>query len=52
MDPRVLALLGQDLFRADVLTLNGLDDRIESADIIGQAQELMADAVGARHSFF
>ncbi|MCW2723514.1 MAG: speA [Frankiales bacterium] len=52
MDPRVLALLGQDLFRADVLTLNGLDDRIESADIIGQAQELMADDVGARHSFF
>lgn len=52
MDPRVLALLGQDLFRADVLTLNGLDDRKESADILGEAQELMADAVGAEQSFF
>jgi arginine/lysine/ornithine decarboxylase len=52
VDPRVLALLGQDLFRADVLTLNGLDDRSESADILGQAQELMADAVGAEQSFF
>jgi arginine decarboxylase len=34
------------------LSLNGLDDRRQSQDVLGQAQRLMADAVGAEHAFF
>ena len=52
VDPRVLEVLGEDLFRADVLSLNGLDDRRQSQGVISQAEELMADAVGADKAFF
>ncbi|URN18423.1 MULTISPECIES: aminotransferase class I/II-fold pyridoxal phosphate-dependent enzyme [Streptomyces] len=52
VDPRVLEVLGEGLFRADVLSLNGLDDRRESRGVLARAQELMADAVGAEHAFF
>ncbi|MFI9004720.1 aminotransferase class I/II-fold pyridoxal phosphate-dependent enzyme [Streptomyces sp. NPDC053541] len=52
VDPRVAAVLGLDVFRADVLLLNGLDDRRQSQGILEQAQELMADAVGAERAFF
>lgn len=52
VDPRVRELLGDDLFRADILDLNGLDDRRESQGVLSQAQELMADAVGAERAFF
>ncbi|MFE0735914.1 aminotransferase class I/II-fold pyridoxal phosphate-dependent enzyme [Streptomyces sp. NPDC058855] len=52
VDPRVAEILGLDLFRADVLMLNGLDDRRESQGVLSQAQELMADAVGAEQAFF
>ncbi|QIJ66314.1 ornithine decarboxylase [Streptomyces sp. JB150] len=51
-DPRVVDVVGMDVFRSDVLTLNGLDDRRESQGVISQAQELMADAVGATEAFF
>ncbi|EME58560.1 Arginine/lysine/ornithine decarboxylase [Amycolatopsis decaplanina DSM 44594] len=51
-DPRVLDLLGRDAFASDLLTLNGLDDRRMSRGILSQAQELMADAVDADHTFF
>ncbi|MGW3991527.1 aminotransferase class I/II-fold pyridoxal phosphate-dependent enzyme [Streptomyces sp. NPDC004830] len=52
VDPRVAEIVGLDVFRSDVLSLNGLDDRRQSQGVIGQAQELMADAVGAEHAFF
>ncbi|CAL9333593.1 aminotransferase class I/II-fold pyridoxal phosphate-dependent enzyme [Streptomyces sp. enrichment culture] len=52
VDPRVLEILGDGLFRADVLSLNGLDDRRESQGVLARAQELMADAVGADQAFF
>jgi arginine/lysine/ornithine decarboxylase len=52
IDPRVLEIMGADVFRSDVLTLNGLDDRRESQGVVSQAQELMADAVGAERAFF
>ncbi|WP_228984028.1 aminotransferase class I/II-fold pyridoxal phosphate-dependent enzyme [Streptomyces sp. DH12] len=52
VDPRVLDVVGADVFRSDVLSLNGLDDRRESQDVLGQAEELMADAVGADRAFF
>ncbi|MEU5253914.1 aminotransferase class I/II-fold pyridoxal phosphate-dependent enzyme [Streptomyces longwoodensis] len=51
-DPRVADVLGIDVFRSDVLSLNGLDDRRQSQGVLSQAQELMADAVGAEQAFF
>jgi len=51
-DPRVLDVVGRDVFRSDVLMLNGLDDRRQSQGVLAQAQELMADAVGADRAFF
>src|SRR3954449_11759516 len=51
-DPRVLEILGRDLFAADVLTLNGLDDRRQSQGVVSQAEDLMADAVHADKAFF
>ncbi|MFI8192317.1 aminotransferase class I/II-fold pyridoxal phosphate-dependent enzyme [Streptomyces sp. NPDC085946] len=52
VDPRVAEVVGLDVFRSDVLSLNGLDDRRQSQGVLEQAQELMADAVGAEHAFF
>jgi arginine/lysine/ornithine decarboxylase len=51
-DPRVRAALGDAVFRSDVLATSGLDDRTSSTGVISKAQELMADAVGAEHTFF
>lgn len=51
-DPRVRAVLGDDVFRSDVLAISGLDDRMSSRGILEEAQALMADAVGADHAFF
>ncbi|WP_329414935.1 PLP-dependent transferase [Streptomyces sp. NBC_00704] len=52
VDPRVAEIVGMDVFRSDVLSLNGLDDRRQSQGVLSQAQELMADAVGAEQAFF
>src|SRR3954464_7874553 len=51
-DPRVREVLGDGVFRSDVLAIAGLDDRKSSAGVLERAQELMADAVGAEHTFF
>ncbi len=51
-DPRVVDIVGEGVFASDVLSLNGLDDRRESQGVLTQAEELMADAVGADHAFF
>ncbi|MET7359899.1 ornithine decarboxylase [Streptomyces sp. NPDC005562] len=51
-DPRVRAILGDAVFHSDVLATSGLDDRVESKGVLAKAQELMADAVGADHTFF
>src|SRR4051795_9132888 len=51
-DPRVLEILGEALFADDVLSLHGLGDRRQSQGILGQAQDLMADAVHAQKAFF
>ncbi|MFC8044591.1 aminotransferase class I/II-fold pyridoxal phosphate-dependent enzyme [Nocardia sp. NPDC057353] len=51
-DDRVLAVLGRDPFRADVLASGGLDDRRASNRYLADAEELMADAVGAETAFF
>lgn len=52
VDPRVLEVMGRGTFACDILTLNGLDDRRESQGVVSQAEELMADAVGADTTFF
>ncbi|MFF3698975.1 aminotransferase class I/II-fold pyridoxal phosphate-dependent enzyme [Streptomyces sp. NPDC002221] len=51
-DPRVRAVLGDAVFHSDVLATSGLDDRRSSGGVLEQAQALMADAVGAQHTFF
>ncbi|MFI0369179.1 aminotransferase class I/II-fold pyridoxal phosphate-dependent enzyme [Actinomadura sp. 1N219] len=51
-DPRVRAVLGDAVFRSDVLAISGLDDRTSSHGVLERAQELMADAVHAEQTFF
>ncbi|WP_344959054.1 aminotransferase class I/II-fold pyridoxal phosphate-dependent enzyme [Actinomadura miaoliensis] len=51
-DPRVRQVLGDAVFRSDVLAVSGLDDRRSSQGILQKAQELMADAVHAENAFF
>ncbi len=51
-DPRVLAVLGKDPFRNDLLATAGLDDRMGRGKFLAHAEELMADAVGADAAFF
>ncbi|HEV7908690.1 MAG TPA: ornithine decarboxylase [Pseudonocardiaceae bacterium] len=52
VDRRVLDVLGEAVFASDVISLNGLDDRLMRNGVLEQAQELMADAVSADHTFF
>ncbi|HEY2832658.1 MAG TPA: ornithine decarboxylase [Sporichthyaceae bacterium] len=52
VDEQTLQVLGWDLFRDDVLALNGLDDRRESHGVLKQAEALMAAAVHAEQAFF
>src|SRR5438309_6720724 len=52
IDSRVQEVMGLEAFRDDVLASAGLDDRSSSAGYLAQAEELMADAVGADHAFF
>ena len=52
VDPRVLTVLGKGVFEADVMMLNGLDDRLMSNGVLEEAQQLMAEAVNAQRAFF
>jgi arginine/lysine/ornithine decarboxylase len=52
VDPDVLELLGRGMFAADVLSLNGFDDRTESRKVLKAAEKLMAEAVHADEAFF
>jgi arginine/lysine/ornithine decarboxylase len=45
-------VIGADAFRADVLASVGLDDGSSSNGYLRRAEALMADAVGAEHTFF
>lgn len=51
-DESVRAVVGSDLFRADVLARGGLDDWRAGSGILTDAEQLMADAVGAETAFF
>lgn len=52
VDPRVIEVMGSEPFRDDVLASAGLDDRSSSGGYLKDAEQLMADAVGAEHAFF
>ncbi|MFD3458146.1 aminotransferase class I/II-fold pyridoxal phosphate-dependent enzyme [Nocardia fluminea] len=52
IDDRVLAALGRDAFSSDILASPGLDDRLARGGLLGEAEALMADAVGAEYAFF
>ncbi|MEU8193248.1 aminotransferase class I/II-fold pyridoxal phosphate-dependent enzyme [Microbispora amethystogenes] len=52
VDPRVLEIMGGHVFRDDVMVMNGLDDRLQSNGVLEEAQQLMAEAVGAEQAFF
>lgn len=39
-------------FHGDVLASGGLDDRLTRGRVLQRAQELMADAVRAEHTYF
>ncbi|PAZ10954.1 ornithine decarboxylase [Streptomyces sp. SA15] len=51
-DPAVREVLGDAVFLGDVLASGGLDDRLSRGRVLQRAQELMADAVHAEHTFF
>ncbi|MFF7652138.1 aminotransferase class I/II-fold pyridoxal phosphate-dependent enzyme [Streptomyces sp. NPDC007983] len=51
-DPEARKVLGDEVFRADVLAFGGLDDRLQSGGVLQRAEQLMADAVHAEHTFF
>jgi arginine decarboxylase len=46
------AIISRDAYRWDVSMLNGVDDRLESKDIQGQAEDLAAALYGADASYF
>ncbi|MTE15727.1 aminotransferase class I/II-fold pyridoxal phosphate-dependent enzyme [Nocardia aurantiaca] len=50
-DPRVREVLG-DALRSDILASPGMDDRLARGHHLSDAEELMADAVGADYAFF
>lgn len=52
VDRRVLQVLGREPFFSDVLASGGLDDRRMSNGYLKRAEELMAEAVGARSAWF
>ncbi|MFJ1969762.1 aminotransferase class I/II-fold pyridoxal phosphate-dependent enzyme [Streptomyces sp. NPDC087903] len=51
-DPAVREVLGDAVFLGDVLASGGLDDRLTRGRVLERAEELMADAVHAEHTFF
>ncbi|MER7175710.1 aminotransferase class I/II-fold pyridoxal phosphate-dependent enzyme [Streptomyces mesophilus] len=51
-DPQVRAVLGDAVFYGDVLANGGLDDRRRRGRVLERAEQLMADAVHAEHTFF
>jgi len=44
--------LGAEVYLEDISMLNGADDRRESKDVQGRAEELAAEAMGADESYF
>ena len=51
-DPRAREVLGDAVFYGDVLANGGLDDRLTRGGVLARAENLMANAVHADHTFF
>ena len=51
-DPQVRDVLGDAVFHGDLLASGGLDDRRTTGGVLERAEDLMADAVHAEHTFF
>jgi arginine decarboxylase len=51
-DQRVIEALGGEVFSHDYLANGELDDRAGRGEVLARAEALMADAVGADHTFF
>lgn len=51
-DPEVRRVLGDAVFRGDLLASGALDDRRARGRVLERAEALMADAVHAAHTFF
>ncbi|MFI0241083.1 aminotransferase class I/II-fold pyridoxal phosphate-dependent enzyme [Streptomyces sp. NPDC016845] len=51
-DPETRRILGDAVFLGDMLASGGLDDRRRRGQYLQDAEELMADAVHATHTFF
>ncbi|MFH8369390.1 aminotransferase class I/II-fold pyridoxal phosphate-dependent enzyme [Streptomyces sp. NPDC018031] len=51
-DPAVRRVLGDSVFRSDLLASGALDDRCTRGRVLERAEALMADAVHASHTFF
>uniref|UniRef100_UPI003FCF187E aminotransferase class I/II-fold pyridoxal phosphate-dependent enzyme n=1 Tax=Streptomyces sp. 8N616 TaxID=3457414 RepID=UPI003FCF187E len=51
-DPLVRKELGDAVFQSDVLAFGGLDDRRATDRVLERAEQLMAEAVHAAHTFF
>ncbi|MGI5466543.1 aminotransferase class I/II-fold pyridoxal phosphate-dependent enzyme [Streptomyces sp. CA-132043] len=51
-DPQVREVLGDAVFHGDVLASGSLDDRRTKGRVLERAEDLMADAVHASHTFF
>ncbi|MFD0006966.1 aminotransferase class I/II-fold pyridoxal phosphate-dependent enzyme [Streptomyces sp. NPDC127178] len=51
-DPAVREVLGDAVFLGDVLASGGLDDRLHHSGVLEHAEDLMADAVHAEHTYF
>ncbi|OBK76809.1 aminotransferase class I/II-fold pyridoxal phosphate-dependent enzyme [Mycobacterium sp. 1274761.0] len=51
-DDRVLSVLGREPFHDDLLASGGLDDRHSSGQFLKNAEDLMAEAVGADVAWF
>ncbi|TSD99514.1 ornithine decarboxylase [Skermania sp. ID1734] len=52
IDQSVRDVLGIEPFRMDVLATSGIDDRLARNSCLVDAEQLMADAVGAEDAFF
>jgi arginine decarboxylase len=51
-DPEARRILGDAVFFGDVLASGGLDDRRTRGRVLERAEQLMAEAVHAEHTFF
>lgn len=52
VDGDLAKIISRDAYRYDVSMMNGVDDRTESKDIQGQAEDLAASLYGSDASFF